>query len=69
MEEFLRSHPGVFVWILLSVGPFLLSGMGSIWCWKPRWIILGELLLALVVGGGLGSWQPSSSMDIGIYFP
>jgi|GEM_PF-4968810 hypothetical protein len=51
MEGFLRSPEGTFLLFVVSAGPFLLAGIGSIWRWKPGWIILGELLLALVVGG------------------
>jgi len=50
MEGFLRSPAGTFLLLVASVGPFLLAGMGSIWRWKPGWIALGELLLALLVG-------------------
>jgi hypothetical protein len=50
MEEFLRSPAGTFFLFLVSAGPFLLAGLGSIGRWKPAWIVLGELLLALLVG-------------------
>lgn len=50
MEEFLRSPEGTFLLFVVSAGPFLLSGLGSIVRWKPGLIVLGELLLALLVG-------------------
>jgi hypothetical protein len=50
MEEFLQSPAGTFFFFLVGAGPFLLSGLGSIGRWKPSWIVLGELLLALLVG-------------------
>ncbi len=62
MEEFLRSPVGTFLLFLVSAGPFLLSGLGCIWRWKPSWIIMGELLLALIVivawaiGNLLAAW-------------
>ncbi|MCS7197371.1 MAG: hypothetical protein NZ930_01585 [Candidatus Bipolaricaulota bacterium] len=49
MEEFLRSPSGTFFLFIVSVGPFLLSGLGSLH-WRLRWIVLGELLLSLIVG-------------------
>lgn len=50
MKELLRSHAGTFFLGLASAVPFFFAGLGSIWRWKPSWIILGELLLALLVG-------------------
>lgn len=50
MKEFLHSHAGTFFLGLASAVPFFLAGLGSIWRWKLGWIILGELLLALLVG-------------------
>lgn len=50
MEEFLSSPAGTFFFFLVSAVPFLLSGLGSFVRWKPSWIVLGELLLALLVG-------------------
>ncbi len=62
MEEFLRSPAGTFLLFLVSAGPFLLSGLGCTWRWKPSWIIVGELLLALIlivawaIGNLLAAW-------------
>lgn len=54
--ELLRSPSGTFLLFVVGAGPFLLSGLGSL-RWRPRWIVLGEFLLALIVAvaGAVGN--------------
>ena len=68
MQEFLRSPAGTFCFFLVSAGPFLLSGLGSIWRWRPGWIVLGELLLALIVFVAWAVGNILSSWILGIVF-
>lgn len=67
MRELLRSPGGTFFLFLIGVGPFLLSGLGSL-RWRPWWIILGELLLALIVGIAWAAGNLLAAWILGIVF-
>lgn len=67
MQEFLQSPASTFFFFLVSAGPFLLSGLGSL-RWRPRWIVLGELLLALIVGVAWAVGNLLSAVILGIVF-
>lgn len=49
LQEFLQPHAGTFVLLMVSALAFYLSGMASIWRWRPNLIVLGELIIALLV--------------------
>jgi len=68
MEEFLRSPAGTFLLFVGSAGPFLLAGLGSIGRWKPSWIVLGELLLALLVGAAWAIGNLAAAVPLGFVF-
>lgn len=69
MEEFLRSHAGTFFLGLASAVPFFLTGMGSIGGrWRPKLIVLGELLLALLVGVAWAVGNQLARVLLGILF-
>lgn len=67
MENFLRSPGGTFLLFVVGAGPFLLSGLGSL-RWRPKWIVLGEVLLALIVGIAWAVGNPLSAWILGIVF-
>lgn len=68
MVEFLRSSEGTFLLFVVSAGPFLLSGLGSIVKWKPGLIVLGELLLALLVGVAWAAGNLLATWTLGFIF-
>jgi hypothetical protein len=68
MEELLRSPIGTFLLFLVSAGPFLLAGLGSIGRWKPGWIVLGELLLTLLVGTAWAIGNLAAAVPLGFVF-
>lgn len=50
MEEFLRSHAGLFVMVLASSVPFYMVARGSLLQrWQPKVAALGVLILALLM--------------------
>ncbi|MDW8030235.1 MAG: hypothetical protein RMJ29_00185 [Candidatus Bipolaricaulota bacterium] len=67
MGELLNSPGGTFFLFIVSAGPFLLSGLGSL-RWRPSWIIVGELLLALIVGVAWAVGNLLSAWILGIVF-
>ncbi|MEM2592007.1 MAG: hypothetical protein QXI60_05415 [Thermofilaceae archaeon] len=67
MEDFLRSAGGTFFLFFVGAGPFLLSGLGSL-RWRPKWIVLGELLLALIVSIAWAVGNLLSAWILGIVF-
>lgn len=67
MEEFLRSPAGTFLLFVVGAGPFLLVGMGSL-RWRSSWILLGELLLALLVGVAWGAGNLLATWTLGFVF-
>lgn len=67
MGDLLRSPGGTFFLFMVSAGPFLLSGLGSL-RWRPKWIVLGELLLALIVSIAWAVGNLLSAWILGIVF-
>lgn len=51
LQEFLQSHGGTFVLLMVSALAFYLTGMASIgiWRWNPKLIVIGELMIVLLV--------------------
>ncbi len=49
LQEFLQSHAGTFTLLMMSALVFFLAGMASIWRWKPRLIVMGELIIVSLV--------------------
>ncbi len=48
-QEFLQSHAGTFVLLMASALAFYFTCMTSIWRWKPKLIVMGELMIVLLV--------------------
>lgn len=67
MGDFLRSAEGSLLLFIVGAGPFLLSGLGSL-RWRPKWIVLGELLLALIVSIAWAVGNLLSAWILGIVF-
>lgn len=49
LQEFLQSHAGTFVLLMASALAFYFTCMTSIWRWKPKLIVMGELMIVLLV--------------------